>query len=266
MLKKYIIAAILILVMVTGLLWMLWGNLTVGLTTISVEESNLPAAFDGYRIAHISDLHNSWLWPQVMEALRQAQPDIIVITGDMVDWKHTDVPMALSFAEQAVTVAPCYYVIGNHEGKMDQDLAAQLVSGLRELGVRVLEDEAVLLSRGEETISLVGHQWGTGADLAALTDFDGYKILLSHQPERLQEYAGASYDLVFSGHAHGGQARLPWIGGLFAPDQGWLPAITAGRYCQGSTDLIVSRGIGNSSFPIRFNNRPEVVLVVLESE
>lgn len=264
--KKQMIIVLIALLIIVGTIWIIWGNTTVGLTTITVSEDNLPYAFDGFRIAHVSDLHNTWLWEKAIAQLKTAKPDMIVITGDMVDWKRTDVEKALKFAGEAMQIADCFYVTGNHEGKMPSEYCEQLLTGLRELGVIVMEDSETRIHLDGSYISLVGHQWGGTDNLAELTDFDGYKILLSHHPERFDEYVAAGYDLVFSGHAHGGQARLPWIGGLFAPNQGIFPKYDSGVYSEGNTDMVVSRGIGNSSFPIRFNNQPEVILVVLESE
>lgn len=264
--KKKYIWIILAAVLLASLLWMLWSNMTVGLTTISVAEEDLPAGFDGYRIAHVSDLHNSDLWEETIDCLKEAEPDIICITGDLVDAKHTDTPKALAFAAEAVKIAPCYYVPGNHENNLEETLFRGLAEGLTALGVTILLDENVVLQSGGDSIVLVGRGWSDAEDIGTLLDFNGYRLLLSHYPEDFSEYVKAGYDLVLSGHAHGGQFRLPWIGGLFAPGQGILPKYDSGLYSQGQTDMIVSRGIGNSSFPIRFNNRPEVILVELRCQ
>ena len=92
---------------------------------------------------------------------------------------------------------------------------------------------------------------------------DGYTILLSHRPELFDLYVETEMDLVFSGHAHGGQFRLPFVGGLVAPNQGFFPKYDAGLFSEGSTNMIVSRGVGNSIIPIRFNNRPEIIVATL---
>ena len=98
-----------------------------------------------------------------------------------------------------------------------------------------------------------------------IDDESGYTILLSHRPELFETYMDGGIDLVFSGHAHGGQFRLPFIGGLVAPNQGMFPKYDAGLYTDGGTSMVVSRGIGNSIIPFRFNNRPEIVLVELNA-
>ena len=113
--KKQIIFISIAALLLAGMIWLIWGNVTVGLSQYEILESNLPAAFDGYRIAHISDLHNSWLWKQSVDQLQKAQPDMICITGDVIDCKKTDVEVALAFAQEAVKIAPCYYITGNHE-------------------------------------------------------------------------------------------------------------------------------------------------------
>ena len=99
-----------------------------------------------------------------------------------------------------------------------------------------------------------------------LDEEDGYTILLSHRPELFEVYAENNIDLIFSGHAHGGQFRIPFVGGLIAPNQGLFPKYDAGIYEEGNTTMVVSRGIGNSIVPFRINNRPEIVLVELASQ
>ena len=103
-------------------------------------------------------------------------------------------------------------------------------------------------------------------DIRNLVSTDSFTILLSHRPEYFSQYVSADFDLVFSGHAHGGQFRLPFIGGLVAPNQGLFPKYDAGLFKESNTNMIVSRGIGNSIIPLRFNNRPEIVLVELRTK
>ena len=260
--KKIVIWLVMIALFVTVIVWMLWGNLTVGLTLYTVVESNLPADFDGYRIAHVSDLHDTWLWEQAVERVCASDPDVICITGDMVD--SDDMEHAFRFAEEAVKIAPCYYITGNHEMLISQESYVRFMQGLEDRGVVILMNQSVILTKGSSQICLTGHKWGSSVGIGELTDFVGYNILLSHHPEGFSNYVAGEYDLVLSGHAHGGQVRLPWIGGLYAPGQGVLPEYDNGIYSDGRTDMVVSRGVGNSSFPIRFNNRPEVILVELK--
>jgi predicted MPP superfamily phosphohydrolase len=176
------------------------------------------------------------------------------------------VDLALTFVTEAVKIAPCYFITGNHEIALSFEMYKRLINGMLDAGAAVLTDEEIVLMRDGETVSLVGHHWGDSANIGNLTEYEGYKILLSHPPEDFCDYVAGEYDLVLAGHAHGGQVRLPFLGGLYAPGQGILPHYDSGLYSDGKTDMIVSRGIGNSSFPVRFNNQPEIILLILECQ
>lgn len=256
---------ILIAVLAAALVWVLWGNLTVGLTKITLTEHNLPTAFQGFTIAQVSDVHNSHLWKQTVKHLEKAKPDIICLTGDLVDSNHTDVDTALAFAAEAVKIAPCYYITGNHELVLQADELEKLIAGLEELGVVVLDNKSVLINREDGQICLVGASWGSSLYQGSLAEYDGYRVLLAHDPKNFESYAGSGYDLVLCGHVHGGQFRIPFLGGLYGPGQGLLPEYDSGVYCSGNTDMVVSRGIGNSILPLRLNNRPEVILITLKA-
>lgn len=263
--KKWLIAA-LILAGLTG--WLLWGNTALEVNTWVIEHDKIPAAFDGFRIAQVSDLHNAGFWQDVVEELRQIQPDIIVLTGDLIDSGRTDVDAALAFAGQAAQIAPCYFVSGNHEA-WSSGHWEKLREGLKQSGIVLLENERVRLELGGEHVTMLGlSDPSFGGDharvLGELAAGEGYRILLSHRPERMKLYAEAGVDLVFSGHAHGGQFRIPFLGGVIAPDQGLFPEYDSGLYEQDGTAMLVSRGIGNSIIPLRINNRPEILVAELK--
>ena len=264
----------------TVIIWIIWGNTALMVNTVMVTAGRIPAAFSGFRIAQVSDLHNAEFGEnnvRLLELLSESRPDIIVITGDLVDSGHTDIDIAISFAEEAARIAPVYYVTGNHEARLSQ--YDRLRNGLEAAGVSMLEDRAVELERDGEKITLVGLSdpdftvrgdvFGevpamVSTKLESLADTESsYTILLSHRPELFESYASSGIDLVLSGHAHGGQFRLPFIGGLVAPNQGLFPKYDAGLYTESSTQMVVSRGIGNSIIPVRFNNRPEIIMVEL---
>lgn len=259
-------------------------NKSLELNTYTVKSEDLPQSFQGFRIAHISDLHNAEFGEsneKLLNMIAQAEPDIIAITGDIVDCRRTDTEVALSFVKQAVEIAPCYYVTGNHEARVPEAFEV-LLSGLEEAGVTVLRNEAISLTAGDEHISLLGAEdpdftYMSYSDtqgriinnaLQEITpkDSEEFTLLLSHRPELFDVYIENDIDLVLSGHAHGGQVRLPFIGGLYAPHQGLLPEYDGGLYSQDGTNLIVSRGIGNSLFPLRVFNPPEVILIELAQE
>lgn len=286
--RKWLIKKTRIMLCVIGsiffilLIWTVWGNTALMVSTISISSSHIPAAFSGFRIAQVSDLHNAEFGrnnAELLSLLSESRPDIIVITGDLIDAQHTDVKIALCFARESVKIAPTYYVTGNHEAASPQ--YDTLKAGLEAVGVIVLEDETVYIERGGETISLLGladpdftiraDMFGEVSAMVStklrnlVDDESRYTILLSHRPELFETYVDGGVNLVFSGHAHGGQFRLPFIGGLVAPNQGLFPKYDAGLYTDGSTSMVVSRGIGNSIIPFRFNNRPEIVLVELNT-
>ena len=219
-----------------------------------------------------------WQQIQLIQLLSQTDPDVIVITGDLIDSRKTDIEIALEFARQSIKISPVYYVSGNHEARVRE--YEDLKMGLAEAGVVILENQKVRITRGGESITLMGiddpsfqedYLFGDAESVArqVITDLqnesDGYTVLLSHRPELFDLYVDTGMDLVLSGHAHGGQFRLPFIGGLVAPNQGFFPEYDAGLFNEGRTTMIVSRGVGNSIIPIRFNNRPEIILVTLSN-
>lgn len=257
------------------LIWIFWANKALVTSVIEVRSETLPEEFEGFRIAQVSDLHNTEFGEgnvKLFSLLREAGPDIIVVTGDLIDSRHTDVDAAVRFIEGACEIAPVYYVTGNHESRLDFDSIAPRLS---EAGAVLLRSEAAYIERDGERIMLAGiddpafvRTGGdalerAGQELAQLPEPEELTVLLAHRPDLIATYAWYGPALVLSGHAHGGQVRLPLIGALYAPGQGFFPDYTAGLYEVGDTQMIVSRGLGNSLIPLRFNNRPELVLAVL---
>ena len=280
--KKCIILSVVVVILIALVIWIAWGNTALELNTYAVTSSRLPKSFDGYRIAHVSDLHNAEMGEdneKLLAMLREADPDMIAITGDLIDSRNTDVEIALQFAREAVKIAPCYYVSGNHEARVNE--YEELKTGLISAGVIILEDTQTEISIEGQTITLIGindpsfqtdYLFGDAETVMSSkvselhTDGDGFTILLSHRPELFDTYTDHDIDLVLSGHAHGGQFRLPFIGGVVAPNQGLFPEYDAGIYTDGNTNMLVSRGVGNSILPFRINNRPEVILIELRAE
>ncbi|MBQ8001789.1 MAG: metallophosphoesterase [Ruminococcus sp.] len=276
-----IILCLLLLICIGTVLGGVICNKALELNTYTVASRDLPESFQGFRIAHVSDLHNATFGKdneKLLDTIRETNPHIIAITGDIVDCRRTDVDVALNFVKKAVEIAPCYYVTGNHEMRVP-DAFATLLAGLEEAGVTVLRNQSLELEKDGDTITLLGvddpdftyMSYSLGQDsvvdstLKEITpeDESEFTLLLSHRPELFDVYEDNNIDLVLSGHAHGGQFRLPFVGGLYAPHQGVLPEYDSGLYSDNGTNLIVSRGIGNSLFPLRLFNPPEVILVEL---
>jgi len=265
-LRKHLWFSILFAVFLVLLLWSLWGNKALLLTRWSVVSHEIPDSFDGFRIAQISDLHNAQFGEnneELLTLLAETKPDMIAITGDLVDSRRTDLDIAVHFIRECVNIAPTYYVPGNHEARIPARYAA-LKAEMDAAGVVILENESINLVQHGDSITLTGlMDPDFGLAMPAFTT-ENYHVVLSHRPELMELYAEQSFDLVFTGHAHGGQFRLPFLGGLLAPHQGLFPQYTEGVHTNSTTTLVISRGLGNIPVIPRFNNRPELVLVTLE--
>lgn len=288
--KKYIKSAIVLLIVITLLLFCNFQNKHLETTHYTYEAEQLGVDLDGYRIVQISDLHNAKFGKnnqKLVDRIRECAPDMIVLTGDLVDSNHTNVDRAVQFVDEIVKICPVYYVTGNHEYWLDTYEYEKLMDGLASAGVVILDNQVVEISRGDAKFRLVGLDDKSLADgtLEALLSDESIRnnqaeqkeeiadnedsgekeltVVLAHEPQYLARYAGTGVDLVLSGHAHGGQFRLPFVGGIVAPDQGFLPEYTAGEYYMNGTEMIVSRGLGNSVIPVRLFNYPEIVCVDL---
>lgn len=264
-----------ILILIAALIaWAAIDSRNIDVTRFTV--SGAPEAFSGFKIVQISDLHNAEFGTdnqKLIDILKSEAPDAIVITGDLIDARRTNTEIAESFARRCTEIADCYYVPGNHEARLGGTYDA-FESALIADGVNVLRNGSVRIRKEMDAIRIIGVDdpafakasdaiTNLDAALEALSS-DDFTILLAHRPELIDEYSKWGIDLVLSGHAHGGQIRLPGIGGLYAPGQGFFPRYTSGNYTVGDTEMIVSRGIGNSAFPLRVNDRPEVVIVTLK--
>ena len=274
-----IILPIIVAIILVLVVWIRWGNTALEINEYKIVSNSVPQNFHGFRIAQVSDMHNAEFGEgnsKLLELLSQTEPDIIVLTGDLIDSRQTDIEIALTFAREALKIAPVYYISGNHEARVSEYEGLKM--GLAEAGVIVLENQKVEITREGESITLMGiddpsfqenYLFGDSEGVAkqAIETLqrvsDGYTVLLSHRPELFELYVETGMDLVFSGHAHGGQFRLPFIGGLVAPNQGFFPKYDAGLFSEENTTMIVSRGVGNSIVPLRFNNRPEIIVVML---
>lgn len=261
---------------VLSLPWFYKQNNTLEVNEISIQDNKIPLNFNGFRIAQLSDFHNTTLGKdnhELIVQLKDAKPNIIVITGDFIDSRMTDVNKALSLILEIKDIAPIYYVTGNHESRVQEDYEL-LEKSFYELGINVLRNDSHVIEIEQDKIQISGiddpamykDETDYAYDLYHLNNQDIYTILLSHRPEYFDVYEEFGYSLVLCGHAHGGQIRLPFIGGILAPGQGLFPKYDAGLYHKENTNMIVSRGIGNSLFPLRINNHPEIVIVELKKK
>lgn len=273
--KKKLIITVVVLILVAALC--IVGNEVITISRSEFSSSSLPDSFDGFKILQISDLHNKLFGKgqkYLLSKIESEQPDIIVITGDIIDSSRYNLENALTLVRGATAIAPVYYVSGNHElrlGRYDEIMAA-----LAGAGATLLENRSVILERGGQSITLCGltdvdpSEYNPGPAEEALDSHllpvsDGFTVLLAHRPRvgDLSGYYGA--ELAFSGHLHGGQFRIPFVGGFFSPDTGFFPSNTSGSHTSGTATVYVSRGLGNSVIPLRLFNPPELVSVTLRS-
>ena len=217
---------------------------------------------DDVKIVQVSDLHNQFFGINqsvLLKNIEACDPDIIVVTGDIVDSTHTSYSIAMDFVEGAVKIAPVYYVTGNHENRLHGDKLDKFYNDMRDLGVIFLDDTYVDM----------GSYCLAGIADSSLESFDAYPaftdekpvVMLAHEPDYVSLYQSLGADLVLTGHVHGGQIIIPGKGGLLSPDFTFFPELYEGMHSYGSMTLIVSRGLGNSVAPVRINNFPELVVI-----
>lgn len=266
-----------LLCLLTLCIWAFYDGITVPHYVYRSEKMSQ----EKLRIVLAADLH-SYVYGEkqadLLELIRKQSPDLIVMAGDIADNNSYPIEGTKWLMEGAAQIAPCYYVTGNHEfWSID---VPNLKEAIRSVGVTVLEGDRVSLDWHGRTINLCGVDDPDG-DLmgdkrenymAALGGFDSLpidevNILVAHRPEYIEDYARYPFDLVLSGHAHGGQVRIPLLlNGLFAPDQGWYPEYAGGEYRAENTTMIISRGLSYYPRLPRIFNPPELVVIDLFGE
>lgn len=273
---KKLAVFILLILLVWGGIW--YSNKWIQTTEYTVSSEELPEAFDGSKIVQVSDLHNATFGENqsaLIEKVEAAEPDVIFITGDLVDSNRYDLEASLVLVDALIEMSSVYFVTGNHEVASNQ--VEEITEALQQRGVTVLADDSVEWEKAGESIQIAGiddplmepdihEEEATRQSLDYAQMTDDFTLLLAHRPEHLPIYAEDGVDVVFSGHAHGGQIRIPGLGGLIAPGQGWFPKVTEGIFEVDQSQMVVSRGLGNSTFPVRIFNLPEIVVVTLEKE
>jgi len=274
--KKRKLPIILLLLLAALVALTLDSNTRIVVTQYTLSSEKLPESFDGFTVVQLSDIHGSEFGKEnhrLIEKTAAAEPDIIAITGDMVD-EETDAAVIDSLLGRLVDIAPVYYVSGNHEwgaGRMDE---------VRELldrhGVQCLSNEYELISRGDDSIVLAGVEDPNGpydmikpielVDIIEEERGDGFRLLLGHRNYWVEKYPELEVDIIMCGHAHGGIVRLPFTGGVLGAGFEFFPEHVDGAVDSGRYTMIVSRGLGNSIPVPRFLNNPEIVVLKLEKE
>ncbi len=252
----------------------------------NVCSESLPVSFDGYKIVHLSDLHNKVFGKDntpLLKLIAEENPDLIVMTGDMISHNAPNTEQFLTLVKNMRKLCPVYYVNGNHElSDLDSDEFERVAKVMAEYGAVCIDNTSAEIHRGNEYIRLCGlcytaeyyrgvreYKRGWNAfmltdmiDFAGLKQPDEYTILLAHNPLDFDIHAEWGADLSFGGHVHGGLIRLPIVKGIFSPERRFFPKYKEGLYQIGNSYLVASRGLGK----IRINNPPEIVAVTLNKK
>lgn len=238
------------------------------------------------KIVHLSDLHSKPFY-NVIKITEKLNPDIIMITGDYINDRYKRKEKMLKFGKSLLNIAPVFYITGNHERRLD--CFDELMKELSGIGFFVLLNETSEINVKGNLISVLGLDENQASfeayserkkgifeykDMKPYFDefalHEGFKIVLSHFPENFEaiqemNYSQYDFDIQLSGHAHGGQFILPFIGPVYSPGQGLFP-----KYARGTKGerpkLIISRGLGNSEFPLRLFNHPEINVITLKPQ
>lgn len=241
------------------------------LNHVAIHTSKLEAG-ESIKLLQISDLHDKKSVGsnrQILKLLKKSKPDIIVITGDLIDVNTKRFNSIYALIKEMVKINPkLYYVTGNHEWQSGK--AEAFIKGLKERKVTVLDNQSVIINIKGAIIDLRGvpdpalSEWDMNAAVKDMTK-ELYTIMLSHRPEIIYSYREKVPDLTLSGHTHGGQVRLPLIGAVVAQGQGFFPKLDKGVFnIQEDKLLYVDSGVGTSTLPLRFLNQSDVTLITID--
>lgn len=254
-------------------LFLNWSNNSLLITEDVYINEEIPDSFNGFKILQLSDFNNKKsISKDLIKNTKEINPDIIVITGDYINAERsTEYNIDYSFIEELIKEYPIYFVTGEQE--QDCLFYDKFKIRMEKLGVKILDNKTVEISKKEKKINLIGlddssfffeNLTAFNNKLKELNVNSNFSILLSHRPELIDIYTENNIPLVLSGHALGGQVNLPFVGSLYSSNQGFYPNYTKGFYIQENTSIYVSRGIGNNFIPIRLFNRPEINVITLK--
>lgn len=260
-------------------------NKLIKVSKYEIKSCKLPKEFNNFKIVHLSDFHNYKFIGkdncQLIEKINKENPDIIVMTGDMVNKYDKDFARFFKLAEALSKRYKIYYIVGNHEQRLDRKDLDSIIKKLTQFNITILDDEKVTIQRKNDLLNIYGINiplefykiLNRPSNIKEVIEkvlkrcnFKEYNILLAHNPLYFKEYTKFSVDLILSGHVHGGMIRLPVIGALLSPERKLFPKYSSGVYEYNTKKLIVSRGIGHSNPGIRLFNMPEILIITLLKE
>lgn len=257
---------------------LIYFSITIGVTHYSIHSNKIPLEFHGYKIMQISDFHKGSFYggtEKLIDKVAKEKPDIITITGDIIDEKALDYQSTSDLVSQLKLFAPVYFVAGNHD--VYYPYFSEMINELKNKGVVVLQNQEVTIEKGNSQIYLYGIDDPNISSYTSEVEFlkkkmnqlkpqNGYNILIFHRANLFDALKGNGFQLILAGHMHGGQVQIPFVGGLISPHKNrrWFPKYTDGVYNEEGTTMVVSRGLGNIVPVPRVLNPPEVVLVTLK--
>jgi predicted MPP superfamily phosphohydrolase len=258
------------------------SNTALQITHLTVRNKKCPNAFNEFRIVQLSDLHSREFGngnTRLLNAVQEQFPDMIVMTGDMVDRLDKDFSVFFGLAGSLAKIYPVYYIPGNHEKRKDSKSQYNIKTRLKVLGVRVLENEHITIKKDGQAINLFGFDSYKGSydpkpvffgpdfmeEVLGKPEPAGFNLLLAHDPVNFEVYSEWGSDLTLCGHMHGGMIRLPFLGAVFSPEKKLFPKYGEGVFSSLQNTMIVNRGLGNGRIGFRFFNRPEITVITLKS-
>lgn len=260
-----------------------------------LEQESVPKEFDGLRFICIADLHNNSYGKhneRLLKYIHQQKPDAILIAGDMiVAATPQKVDVALHILEELASSYPVYYAPGNHEAKWEEaiqkeypnyELKKSYFEKLNEMGIIYLSNQSIILQKNKQTLQITGlniplQYYKKGGkpipfskeelkQLIGNANSIGYQILLAHMPLYFETYASWGADFVFSGHVHGGVIHFPFLGGVISPQYELFPKYDEGIFKSKKATMILTRGLGTHTLPIRLFNHPELIVVEIKKK
>lgn len=279
--KKKRIIALLAIASILFLIRLYIDNEILEINSFEISSEKIPTQFNGFKILHLSDLHDKSYGSnnsKLLEKIDKISPDIIVLTGDMVSANDKDYNIFFNFIDNISSKYETFYIYGNHEESLKYSKKEVINEYLSKSGVKLLSNDNVTLYKDDAKVNIYGimpdiNYYRKQKEYKVTTDFvretlndinlNEYNILLSHSPKYFEVYADYGFDLVLSGHIHGGLIRLPIIGGVFSPDNELFPKYDSGLFKINSSNLIVSRGLSRGTTGFRLFNKPEMVVITL---
>jgi len=278
---------LIIIAVVISIISTILSYFIIDVTEYTVTSKKIPKSFNGYKILQLSDLHDASYGKnnsKLLKKIREINPDIIVMTGDMISTNSKSFDNFYSLAKEVSKEYITYYIMGNHELRMPKTQQTKILENLKKFGIKILDNKSINIEKNDEYIKLYGfHQpvstyknilkgnFDTSFTLKNMEkifpyiDNTNFNILLSHSPFDFDVLEKWGADLVLSGHVHGGLIRLPFLGGFLSPERSFFPKYDSGEYCIGDSKMIVSRGLGNGTINIRVFNNPEICVITLNS-